>query len=154
MLTLLAVLIEGKEGIEMIQAALEKLDMDWMSNPFAQNILNKGKAEGITEGITLGKAEGMTEGKTLGIAEGITEGKTLGKAEGITEGMQEGLLDGLEVALEIKFGVPGLLLMPELRNIKDINTLKLVRSMIRSVNSPDEIRLAYAQKTSQIVAPL
>jgi len=73
---------------------------------------------------------------------------TDGKREGKTEGIQEELVDGLEVALDSKFGVQGLRLIPELRSIKDINILKSVRSMIRAVNTPEELRLVYAKSLS------
>ena len=143
--SLLAILAEGKDVSEMIETVLDELDIGWLDTPLAQRLRTLGKTEGITEGITtginIGKAEGITEGITTGInigkAEGITEGKT--------EGILEGLLDGLEVALDIKFGIEGLRLMEDLRRIKDINILKVVRSMLRAVNSPEELRIVYAQ---------
>ena len=113
LLSLLAVLIDSKEGINMIQAVLEEVDTEWLKNPFAQYLINKGKDEGITEGIQ--------------------------------QGILQGILEGLEIALESKFGMKGLLLMPELNQIKDVNTLKLVASMLRYVKSPEELRSAYAQ---------
>ena len=115
LLSLFAVLAEGKEINEMIEAVLEKLDVDWLNTPFAQRILAIGKEEG--------------------------------KVEGKEEGKEEGLLEGLEVVLEHKFGTKGLLLMPELRNIKDLNILKLVYSKLISVNTTEELRLVYSQSS-------
>jgi predicted transposase YdaD len=127
--SLLAILAEGKDVSEMIETVLDELDIGWLDTPLAQRLR------------TLGKTEGITEGKAEGKAEGITEGINIGK----TEGILEGLLDGLEVALDIKFGIEGLRLMTDLRRIKDINILKVVRSMLKAVNSPEELRIVYAQ---------
>jgi predicted transposase/invertase (TIGR01784 family) len=139
--SLLAILAEGKDVSEMIETVLDELDIGWLDTPLAQRLRTLGKTEGITEGKAEGKAEGITEGINIGKAEGITEGITTGK----TEGILEGLLDGLEVALDIKFGIEGLRLMADLRRIKDINILKVVRSMLKAVNSPEELRIVYAQ---------
>jgi hypothetical protein len=61
-------------------------------------------------------------------------------------GKKEGLLDGLETALDIKFGMEGIHLMPELRNINSLETLQFLRSAIKTANSPQELRSIYAPK--------
>ena len=71
-----------------------------------------------------------------------------GKKEGEKEGRKEGLLDGLETALDIKFGMDGISLMPELRTIKSLEVLQLLRSAIRTANSAQELRSIYAQNTA------
>jgi hypothetical protein len=75
-------------------------------------------------------------------------GEKEGEKKGRKEGRKEGLLDGLETALDIKFGMDGISLMPELRNINSLEVLQLLRSAIRTANSAQELRSIYAQNAA------
>ena len=68
-----------------------------------------------------------------------------GEKKGEEKGIIKGLLDGLETALDIKFGMEGIRLMPELRDINSLETLQLLRSAVKTANSPQELRSIYAQ---------
>ena len=59
---------------------------------------------------------------------------------GREEGRTEGLIKGIEVALELKFGEAGLLLMPEIRVIADEAKLEAVLLAIRTAGSPEDLR--------------
>ncbi|MBG1271937.1 Rpn family recombination-promoting nuclease/putative transposase [Nostoc sp. WHI] len=60
--------------------------------------------------------------------------------EGEQRGRQEEMLLGIELALEIKFGVEGLQVMPEISQISDLDRLKAIQQVIKSVNTLDELR--------------
>ena len=61
-------------------------------------------------------------------------------------GMQKGLLQGIEVALDLKFGVQGLELMPELREIRDLEVLRKVLAKVKAADSPDALRRVWTRK--------
>jgi hypothetical protein len=89
---------------EPMRAAVEKWIMERHTEgkatfpPFAQQLVDRGKLEGIREGklegIREGKLEGIREGKLEGIREGKLEGIREGKLEGIREGKLEGTREG------------------------------------------------------------
>lgn len=67
-----------------------------------------------------------------------------GLEQGIEQGSRQELYAGIELGLELKFGVEGLELMPEIREITDINILKSIRSGIKLAKSLDEMRQIYS----------
>jgi hypothetical protein len=52
----------------------------------------------------------------------------------------ESLLEGIEVALKLKFGAEGLRLLPELREIEDVDVLRTVLQAIETAATPDDLR--------------
>jgi len=58
----------------------------------AQELIGRGRVEGLARGLAKGKAEGKAEGKIEGLATGLAKGKIEGKAE------------SLERVLELRFG--------------------------------------------------
>lgn len=64
--------------------------------------------------------------------------------QGEQRGLRRGLLDGIELALELRFGLDGLRLLPEITQIEDVGVLKAVHEAIRSVTRPEELRQFYA----------
>lgn len=71
------------------------------------------------------------------------EGLQQGLQEGRQQAIQEGLFKGIEIALDIKFGVDGLRLLPEIYKIKDVDTLKAVQTALRTVHTTEELRRIY-----------
>jgi hypothetical protein len=59
-------------------------------------------------------------------------------------GMEKGLLEGIEVALEVKFGKPGLDLMPEIRRLEDHEVLQAVLRAIPAADRPEDLRRIWA----------
>jgi hypothetical protein len=49
----------------------------------------------------------------------------------------------LLLALELRFGLDGLRLLPEITKIEDVGVLKAVHEAIRSVTRPEELRQFY-----------
>ena len=60
--------------------------------------------------------------------------------------MERLLLLGLEVALELKFGVKGMELMPEIREIRDLILLGRIFARIETARSPAEVRRMWTRK--------
>jgi hypothetical protein len=60
--------------------------------------------------------------------------------------LEKYLLQGLEVSLKLKFGVEGLELMPELREIQDHELLSRILNAIESAASPDDLRRVWTRK--------
>ena len=70
----------------------------------------------------------------------LREGEARGEARGEIRGEVRGIQTGLETLLEIKFGNPGLELMPVIYQIKDLQQLKAIQQAIKTVNSVEELR--------------
>ena len=66
-----------------------------------------------------------------------------GKREGKVEGKKEGILELIEVTLEIKFGVEGLEILPEISQIQDLDVLRAVVTGIKTKNTLEELRKIY-----------
>jgi hypothetical protein len=61
-------------------------------------------------------------------------------------GMEKGLLEGIEVALDLRFGAAGLVLMPELREIRDHELLRKILKRIKTTDSPDDLRRVWTRR--------
>lgn len=64
---------------------------------------------------------------------------------GMERGLAQGRLEGIELALEVKFGVAGLRLMPEIRAITDEEKLKAVIQAMRTAATPEDLRRVWAE---------
>ncbi|WP_437886342.1 hypothetical protein [Sorangium sp. So ce307] len=79
-----------------MRRALEALIMERQTEgkatfpPFAEQLIERGRLEGLREG----KLEGVREGKLEGVREGKLEGVREGKLEGVREGKLEGVREG------------------------------------------------------------
>ena len=84
----------------------------------------------------------------------ITSVQRIGRQEGIQEGRQEGrqagLLKGIELGLKLKFGSPGLAVIPEISAIKDAGLLETILLGLETANTLDEWRTLY-QSTGESV---
>src|SRR5262249_30560010 len=66
----------------------------------------------------------------------MTTSERLAKEEGVQGGIEEGR--------DIKFGAPGLQLMPEVRQIQDLEMLRAVLRAIWTATTLDELRRVWA----------
>lgn len=64
-------------------------------------------------------------------------------------GFRQGLLEGIELCLQVKFGSEGLLVLPEVSQIEDIEVLKAILDSIKRVTDPQELRLVYQPRKHQ-----
>jgi hypothetical protein len=67
----------------------------------------------------------------------------LGIQQGIEQGIQQEVLGSIELGLELKFGDEGLQLLPEITEIRNLETLKKIRAALRNVQSIEELRQIY-----------
>ena len=71
------------------------------------------------------------EGRQEGIQQGVQQGIQQGIQQGVQQGIQQGLLEGIEALLEIKFGIPGLKLFPDIKKIPDTDHLRRIKEAIK-----------------------
>ena len=76
----------------------------------------------------------------------MEKGLADGLAEGLEKGREEGLLAGIEMALELRFAAPGLALMPEIRQIQDVDLLRRVLASIKHADTPEAVRQVWAKR--------
>jgi len=70
----------------------------------------------------------------------VTSFERLAKEEGRKEGLQEGLIRAIESSLRVKFGEPGIRLMPEIRQIEDEGKLEAIHDALISGESLEGVR--------------
>jgi predicted transposase YdaD len=71
-----------------------------------------------------------------------------GFQQGRQEALREGLLKAIQFGLELKFGMAGLALLPDIQKIQDLDLLNTIQEALKIANSPQEIRLLWEQPTS------
>jgi flagellar biosynthesis/type III secretory pathway protein FliH len=90
----------------------------------------------VTSVERIGREEGLKDGLQQGLKDGLQQG--------LKDGLQQGLLEGIEVALKLRFGDDGLLLLPEIRQIADVELLRKIHRAIVAAANPDDIRKVWA----------
>ncbi len=131
---------------------LLKRRRDLMIQSFGYELIKQeGLEEGLKEGLEKGLKEGFKQGFQEGLEEGLSKGIERGREEGLMEGLErgheqgyrEGVLEAIALGLELKFGVEGLMLMPEIETITDLGILRILEKAIRTVQTPEELRRLY-----------
>lgn len=69
---------------------------------------------------------------------------TYGERVGLARGRAEGLLEGVTLGLELKFGMAGITLMPEVEQITDPDVLRAIMRRIKTATTIEEVRAVYA----------
>jgi len=80
----------------------------------------------------------ITSVERIGIQKGIQQGIQQSQQQ-----MREILLEGIELGLELKFGELGLILLPEISQIENIEQLRAIHAGLRTVNTVEDLRLIY-----------
>ncbi|MEH2147252.1 hypothetical protein [Nostoc sp.] len=62
---------------------------------------------------------------------------------GIEQGKREGLLESIEMGLELKFGSEGLIILPEIVQIQNVEILSAILTSTKTVNNLKELRQIY-----------
>ena len=68
------------------------------------------------------------------------------------QGIQQERLSGIELGLELKFGVEGLRLLPEISKIEDADVLRAIRAGLKITNTPADLRRIYREDPTDPVA--
>ncbi|MFN6515626.1 MAG: Rpn family recombination-promoting nuclease/putative transposase [Nostoc sp. CreGUA01] len=89
-------------------------------SPWYQEILREGEKRGEERGLQIGEERGLQIGEQ--------------------RGEERGLQTGIELGLEIKFGTPGLELMPMISQVHDLQRLKAIQQAIKTSNTVEELR--------------
>jgi hypothetical protein len=105
------------------RAELEAFEQE-QTMPYITSVERIGREEGREEGLQAGREEGLQVGRE--------------------EGMREGLLAGIELALRIKFGSAGQELVPEIRQIIDLTTIRAIHDRIEAAQTIDDVRRVYS----------
>ncbi len=79
-----------------------------------------------------------------GLEQGREEGLEQGREEGFREGFREGLLTSISLVLELKFGPPGVALLPEIEALHDVTILQAILASLKTATTLDEVRRVYA----------
>jgi predicted transposase YdaD len=77
--------------------------------------------------------------KEEGIREGIKRGIEQGIEQGIKQGRKQAIYDALALALEIKFGIDGIVLMEKVRKVESIERLETIKEAIKISKDIKEI---------------
>ncbi|MBF0320911.1 MAG: hypothetical protein HQL01_14015 [Nitrospirae bacterium] len=79
------------------------------------------------------------QGRERGMLEGMEKGIERGMEKGMLEGLEKGLLCAIELALDIKFGAEGLVLMDKINKITDVDRLKQIKEHLRKAGTIAEV---------------
>ena len=70
----------------------------------------------------------------------VTSIERLARDEGLAEGRAEALQPAIELGLKLRFGQPGVELMPRIREIKDLSALDAIFRAIETAPDLDALR--------------
>jgi len=91
----------------------------------------------------------VTSAERFGREAGLEEGLQRGRQEGMQEGLREGLLAGIESGLKLKFGTDGLALLPDIRQIDDVQVLRTINRAIEEAASPEALRQIWSTASNE-----
>jgi hypothetical protein len=112
--------------------------------PFITTPGQSGFERGHVAGHQEGRQQDFQDGWQEGWREGWREGWQQGWPEGRQEGREETLRETIEWLLQSKFGADGLKLMPEIRQLGDVDVLRATFRAISTAATPDEMRRVWA----------
>jgi predicted transposase/invertase (TIGR01784 family) len=69
-----------------------------------------------------------------------------GEQRGEQRGLRKGLLAGIGLALKLKFGLAGTMLLPEIYALEDVAVLQAVQDSIEVATTPEELRQVYRRQ--------
>ncbi len=131
----------GKEDIRQLFRLIDWL-MDLpkeLEDQFWQEVHQYEEEKGMPY-ITSVERRATEEGRAQGLEQGREQGLEQGREQGREQGLRAGLLEGLELALKLKFGAEGQLLLSDLRSLQDIAVLRAVHQAIEKAATTEEVR--------------
>ena len=72
--------------------------------------------------------------------EWLQQGLQEAEQRGEQRGLRQGLLSGIRLALKLKFGMAGVVLIPEIAKIENVDVLHTILDGIGLAATPDELR--------------
>ena len=92
----------------------------------------EGKGIGLIEGEQIGLRKGLIEGEQKGLRKGLIEGEQIG--------LRKGLIEVIEVLLEVKYGEYGITIVEDVKLLKSIEDLEILKDLIKKSTPIDEIK--------------
>jgi len=114
--------------------------------PYLSNIERWAIEKGMKKGKRLGEKLGLEKGVRQGVKQGVKQGLKQGEAKGLEIGERRGLLEALALGLELRFGAPGLAVLPRVKKIGDMDRLRKLVAMLRTATSLDEFNAVAGSK--------
>ena len=143
-LSLLGELSRQQTGLEYLQTLLRYVSVG------ARRITPQDLREAVDQAFPEGDelmatiAEQWVE---QGLKRGMEQGMQQGLRQGLEQGRREGILANIEFALELKFGVEGTLLLPNIYKVSDLDVLRAVQQVVRTATSLDQVHAALQSLT-------
>jgi predicted transposase/invertase (TIGR01784 family) len=72
----------------------------------------------------------------------VEQGMQQGMQRGLEQGRREGILATIEFGLELKFGIEGTMLLPDIYEIRDLNVLRALQQAVKAATSLDQVHIA------------
>ena len=99
--------------------------------------LNAAFWQGLSEIEEVRSMPYITSVERIGMQRGFEQGMQQGMQQGIQQARMD-VLAGIELGLELRFGINGLALLPEVSKIQDVERLRFLRSALRAVPILDD----------------
>lgn len=119
---------DDNKGIKFLETVLKYIY-------WSTDIKKEKMAEALTAITPKGRDLAMTTAEKL-----IEQGIQQGIQQGVQQGVREGLREGIELAVSLKFGAPGLGLIPEIRQLETLDQLKKVKDALHQYSSLESFR--------------
>ncbi len=113
--------IEGEELREVIKEAFSE------GGEAMETILERWERQGFQKGMQQGMQQGLQQGMQQGLQQGTQRG------------IRQGLLEAIELGLNLRFGVVGLGILPQVRKIEDVDRLRAIKQALLSAENVDEL---------------
>jgi len=119
-------LLQRDDGLHCLEMILRYVfsATENMSVEQLQKMINRSLSE--KQGAMI-----MTLAKQLE-QQGYDKGIQQGMQQGMQQGIRTGLLEGIQLALEVKFGEQGRLLMPAIHDVQALTHLEAIKEVIRT----------------------
>lgn len=96
----------------------------------------------ITGAQRVEREEGLAEGLSQGLQQGLQQGLLQGRKEA-----REDLLAGIATVLEVKFAASGLALLPEIRQLDDLDLLRKILQAVKQADRPEALRRLWSDRS-------
>ncbi|HEY1186675.1 MAG TPA: hypothetical protein VGE74_03410 [Gemmata sp.] len=125
-------LVDWMMTLPTIQAEEFDTEIEAFEKEKQMPIITPSEQRWMEKGIAKGEALGIAKGEALGIAKGEARGEARGEAQG--------RCDGIQLGLKLRFGAPGLELMPRVRQLTDLGAIGAFLNAIETAPDLDALR--------------
>lgn len=146
-LSLLSSLSRQQTGLEYLETLLRYVSVSakYVTREDVRKAVDQAFPEGDELMATIAEQwveQGLQQGLRQGLQQGLQQGLVQGLEQGLEQGRREGALANIEFVLELKFGVDGTLLLPDIYKIGDLDVLRAVQQAVKTATSLDQVHFA------------